>query len=164
MDFSRTTVLPWASHVTSLVLGSLVGLRQLNEEFPFVAQWEKTRLASIRTWARAMASFSGLRICYCHELRCMWQTCLESGDSAAEVWASCCSSDWTPGLGTSICHRCSPKKKPKKDRVNNRHHLHGLGCWVAEIRSPGHKWELCASGQLPNPDRLQGSPMAGPPV
>ena len=41
MDFSQTTVPPWASHVTSLVLGSLVGLRQLNEEFPFVAQWDK---------------------------------------------------------------------------------------------------------------------------
>jgi len=53
------------------------------------------------------------------------------------------------------------RRNRKKDRLNTSHHLHGLGCWVAEIRSPGDKWELCASGRLPNPDHLQGSPVAG---
>jgi len=30
--------------------------------------------------------------------------------------ASRCSSDWTPGLRTSVCHGCSPKKKKKRKK------------------------------------------------
>ena len=38
----------------------------------------------------------------------MW---LRSGIAVAVAGAeaNCYSSDWTPGLGTSICHGCSPK-------------------------------------------------------
>ena len=32
----------------------------------------------------------------------------------AVVQAGSCSSDLTPSLGTSICHRCGPKKKQKE--------------------------------------------------
>ena len=31
--------------------------------------------------------------------------------------AGSCSSDWTPSLGTSICHRCSPKKQKQKKKI-----------------------------------------------
>ena len=60
---------------------------------------EQTRLVSMRTKVRSQALFSGWRIQCCHEL-----------------WWRCCgySSDSTPCLGTSICHRCGPKKKTTK--------------------------------------------------
>lgn len=33
---------------------------------------------------------------------------------------SSCGSDSTPDLGTSICHRCDPKKKRKKEKLINK--------------------------------------------
>ena len=49
----------------------------------------------------------------CHELWCRSQIRLGSCIAVAGpvVQASGCSSNLTPSLGTSICHRCSPKKK-----------------------------------------------------
>ena len=35
----------------------------------------------------------------------------------AQIWSGCdwqCSSDWTFGLGTSTCLKCSPKKNQKQ--------------------------------------------------
>ena len=44
---------------------------------------------------------------------------LGSGIAVAVVQAGSCGSDWTPSQGTSMCHRCDPKKtkqnKTKKD-------------------------------------------------
>ena len=40
----------------------------------------------------------------------MW---LRSGVAVTLAKASSCSSDSIPSLGTSICHRCGPKKRPK---------------------------------------------------
>ena len=40
----------------------------------------------------------------------MW---LRPGVAVAVAYAGSRISDWTPSLGTSICHRCSPKK-PKQ--------------------------------------------------
>ena len=40
---------------------------------------------------------------------------LKSRVAVAVVWADSYSSDLTPGLGTSICHRRSPKKQ--KDQI-----------------------------------------------
>ena len=34
--------------------------------------------------------------------------------AVAVVWAGSCSSDLTPGLGTSICREYGPKKQKKK--------------------------------------------------
>ena len=48
----------------------------------------------------------------------MW---LRSGVAVAVAEASGCSSDSTPGLGTSICHGCGPKKKIKtKIKLKNK--------------------------------------------
>ena len=43
----------------------------------------------------------------------------------AVVWASGYSSDWTPSLGTFICHRCSPKKTKKKEKylIYSKEHI-----------------------------------------
>ena len=41
----------------------------------------------------------------------MW---LGYGMAVAVAEACSCSSNWTPSLRTSICHRCSPKKEEEK--------------------------------------------------
>ena len=42
------------------------------------------------------------------------------GSDPALLWLLCrlasCSSDLTPSLGTSICHRCGPKNKTKQNK------------------------------------------------
>ena len=43
--------------------------------------------------------------------------------------AGSCSSDWTPSLGTSICHRHGPKKK-KKERKKEKEKA------IAESQAP----------------------------
>ena len=66
------------------------------------------------------ASVSGLRIWHCHELWCGLQTWLRSlvAVAVAVAVAGSCSSDSTPSLGTSICHKSSPRnrKKTKKKK------------------------------------------------
>ena len=67
-----------------------------------------------------MASLSGLRIQPCCELWCRSQMHLRSGIAVAMAQAGSYRSDWTPGLGTSICHRCGPKKnKKEKKKISN---------------------------------------------
>ena len=60
-----------------------------------------------------MASLSGLRIQHGHKLWCRSQMQLRSHVAVAVVKAHSCGSDSIPSLGTSICHRYSPKKKKK---------------------------------------------------
>ena len=69
----------------------------------------------MRMQVQSLASLSGLRIQHCREL---W---LESGMAVAVavVQAGSYSSDSTPGLGSSICCRCSPKKTKKEKRSNH---------------------------------------------
>ena len=57
-----------------------------------------------------------LRIQHCRELEHRLQTRLGSGVSVAVVQACGYSSNWTPTLGTSICHRFGPKKQNKKQK------------------------------------------------
>ena len=68
----------------------------------------------------SLASLNGLRIWM------LWNV-VEVADMA-QIWCccgsgvgQCCSSEWTPSLGTSICHGCGLKKqkKKKKDLILN---------------------------------------------
>ena len=77
---------------------------------PIVAQWKRIRLGTMRLWVQSLASLGGLRIQHCGELWCRSQIQVRSGVAVAVVQASSHSSDLTPSLGTSICHRCGPKK------------------------------------------------------
>ena len=49
------------------------------------------------------------------QLWCRSQMRLRSGVAVAVGKASTCRSDSNPSLGTFICHRCSCKKKKKRD-------------------------------------------------
>ena len=78
----------------------------------------------MRRWVRSLASLNGLRIQRCRELWCRSQTWLGSCVAVPVVEASSYSSDSTPGLGTYIGHRCSPKKykgKLKTHTINARY-------------------------------------------
>ena len=61
-----------------------------------------------------------LKIWCCRELWCRSKTWLRSHVAVAVAWASSCSSNWTPSLGTYICLRCSPKKTGKKKRKERK--------------------------------------------
>ena len=76
-----------------------------------MVQQKRIPLGTMRLEVRSLASLSGLRIWHCHELWCRSQTRLTSDVAVVVVYASSCSSDWTPSLGTSICHGCGPKKQ-----------------------------------------------------
>ena len=66
----------------------------------------------MRTQVQSLALLSGLRIQRCHELWCRSQMWLRSDISVAVAGSN--SSNLTPRLGISICHRCSLKKAKKK--------------------------------------------------
>ena len=53
----------------------------------------------------------------CRELWCRSQTQLGPCVAVALVQASGYSSNWTPSLGTSICHSCGPKNKKQKTKM-----------------------------------------------
>ena len=57
---------------------------------------------------------SGLRIRCCCELWCRLQMQLRLHVTVAVVEAGSYSSDWTPSLGTSICHGYGPKSQKTK--------------------------------------------------
>ena len=73
----------------------------------------------MRMQVRSLSSLSGLRIQCCHELCCRLQMGLRSRVAVAVEEAGSCSSDSTPSLGTSKCHRYGPKKtkRQKKNSV-----------------------------------------------
>ena len=77
---------------------------------PIVVQWKQTQVVSMRMQVQSMALLIGLRIWHCHKLWCRLQMRLGSCIAVAVAQASSCSSNSTPSLGTSICHRCAPKK------------------------------------------------------
>ena len=71
---------------------------------------------SRRMQVRSLALLSELRLWRCHELWCRLQIRLGSCIAVTVVQASSYSSDLIPGLGTSICRRCSPKKQKYKEK------------------------------------------------
>ena len=73
---------------------------------PDVAQWKQIQLVTMRLRVPSLASLSGLRLQRSHELWCRSLTRL--GSQVAVAQAGSCSSDSTPGLGTSICRESGP--------------------------------------------------------
>ena len=81
---------------------------------PVVAQWimNLTRNHEVVDLIPGLAQ--GLRIQQCCELWCRSHLRLGPHLAVAVAYAGACSSNWTPSLGTSICHECSPKKTKEK--------------------------------------------------
>ena len=90
---------------------------ELRTEFLLWLSRLRTRLVSTRMQIRFLASLTGLRIWCCCELWCRSQTQLESGIALAVVLSGSHSSKLAPTLGTSICHRCSPKKRTTENEA-----------------------------------------------
>ena len=88
-----------------------VYLLKKNVEFPLWLGGLRNSLVSVRVRVQSLASLSGVRIPPCRKLRHRSQMQLRSGVAVAVVQACTCSSILTPGLETSICHRCSSEKK-----------------------------------------------------
>ena len=89
---------------------------------------------STRMRVRSLALLSGFRIWCCCELWCRSQTRLGSSIAVAVVEASSYSSSLTFSLGTSLCHRCIPKKrKERKAEVSTNTIVKGLYCFVSSF-------------------------------
>ena len=85
---------------------------------PVAAQRKQIRLGTTRLPVRSLASLSDLRVWRCCEL---WCICRHGSDpTLLWLWhrpAATAPLGPLPSLGTSICCRCSPKKK-KKEKSN----------------------------------------------
>ena len=79
-----------------------------------MVQQKGIQLVSMRTRVHSLALLSGLRIRNCCEQWCRLQ--VQLGPRAAMAVTGSCSSDSTPSLGTSICHKCSPTKQNKQQK------------------------------------------------
>ena len=105
----------WRSYSMFDVDGNdLVERERLTTKRKMGEEPQRILLASMRMQVCSLASLGGLRIPCCHELWCRLQTQLRSCVAVAVVWAGSSSSNSTPSLGTSMCHRCGPKKKEKQ--------------------------------------------------
>ena len=80
---------------------------------------KQIQLGTMRLQVRSLALISGLRIQHCHELWCRLQTRLGSHVAVALMYTGGCSSDSTPSLGTSICHRSGPRNGKKDKKIKN---------------------------------------------
>ena len=74
-----------------------------------------TNLTSTHEDEGSQAPLSGLRILCCLELQGRLQRLLRPGVAVAVVKASSCRSNQTPSLGTSMCHRCNPKRQKNQN-------------------------------------------------
>ena len=82
-------------------------------EFPLWFSGLQTQLVSMRLQVWSLASLTRWRIWHCSELWCRMQMWLGSFVAVAMVQASNCSSNSTPGLGTSMWCSRGPKKQEK---------------------------------------------------
>ena len=110
---------------------------------PVTAQQKQIWPGTMPLWVRPLASFSGLRIQCCSELWYRSQTCLGHHCGCGLS----CSSDSTPSLGTSICHRYSPKKKKK---VFKEFPIPDLTQWARDPALPWTVVQVADAAQIPH--------------
>ena len=85
-------------------------------EVPIVVQQKRIQLVSMRIWIWSLAFLSGSVIQCCCELWYRLQARLRFPRCCGCGKASSYSSNSTPSLGTSICHKCGLKKKKRRRR------------------------------------------------
>ena len=83
-------------------------------ELPWWFSGLRIQLVSMRMPVQSLASLTGLRTQRCCRLRRRSRVQLRSHIAVAVAYASTCSPNSTPSLGTSVCHRCNPKKRKKR--------------------------------------------------
>ena len=93
----------------------------LKKEFQLWLIGLRTQLVSMRMWFWSLALLTVLKIWCCCELGCRSQiklgSCVAVAVAAAKSRSySSDSTDLTPSLRTSICHKRGPKKKKEKER------------------------------------------------
>ena len=99
---------------------------------PNMAHWKQIWLESMRMQVWSWLHSVGLRIQHCQELWFRLKSQFRSCIAVAVVWADSCSSDLTPSLGTSICHRCSLQKRPTKKCFS----VFGVSFVAQQIKNP----------------------------
>ena len=90
--------------------------KQQSLEFPLWFSGLRTDVVCMRMWVPTLASFSGLRIQHCRKDPAQVTKVAQSSFAVVVAQACSCSCDLTHSLGTSICLRCSRKRKKKKAR------------------------------------------------
>ena len=98
----------------------------------------RTQLVSMRIRVQSLASISGLRTWCCCKLLCKSQMQLGSCAAVAVAQAGSCGSHLIPSLGTSICQRCSPKKKITMTHFRSFLMAH----WVTDLELL--LWQFCS--------------------
>ena len=113
---------------------------------PVVGQWVKNSTLSLWDWVWFLASLSQLKNWHSH-------SCSVSAD-AVQIWCCCgcdtsnrCSSNLTPTSGTSICHRCSHKKKKKNTdeliyKTETDLNTQKTNLWLPRGKGRRDKWGL----------------------
>ena len=94
-----------------------------HRELPLWLSGLRTQLVSMRIRVQSLASLSRLTIWRCYKLQYSLKMWL--GSHGCGVGRSC-SSNSTPSLGNSICHRYRPKKRELKI-TKNKYSTHFLG-------------------------------------
>ena len=90
--------------LTGVIRSGPLDWHHIEEEFLLWLSELRTSVVSVRMWVRTLASLSRFRVWHCQLVT-----------DLAQIWLS---SDSTPSLGTSICHRSCYKKKQCKTKQN----------------------------------------------
>ena len=107
-----------------LSYGSKFNKKKKNRSSHCVSVDQEPNIMSMKMQVQSLALLSRLRIQLCCKLWHSSQRQLGSDVAVAVVQACSCSSNSGPSLGTSICHRYSPKKKIKiKRKIKHRREL-----------------------------------------
>ena len=108
-----------------------------------MAQMKQIQIASMRIQVQSLALLSGRKSRIAVTCGVGRRCKLRSHVAVAVAQAGNCSSNSTPSLGTSICHRCGPKKAKNKQtktllivKFQAQLNVQSLVQWITMYQSP----------------------------